>query len=61
MDKDVRELIKHKGCDLCIFECDKPTLLSVADKKFKGHKDCMRKIEQRLIKFATISRHTTRW
>lgn len=42
--------LKHDGCDLCIFKCTKPILLSVGGKKYKGHKDCMKKVHDEIRK-----------
>lgn len=49
---------KHDGCDICIYECKNPTLLSINGNQYKGHKECMRKIQLREMKNVSISRHS---
>lgn len=39
----IKFILKHEGCDRCVFECKNPTLLYVKGFKLKGHKDCMSK------------------
>ena len=42
-DRGIKFILKHEGCDRCIFECKDPTLLYVKGVKLKGHKACMAK------------------
>lgn len=54
----IKQHFKHDGCDLCIFECENPIILSINGKKYKGHKDCMRKIQHLEMKNVSASRHS---
>jgi len=33
--------LRHDGCDICIYKCREPIIISLYGKTFRGHKDCM--------------------
>jgi len=37
----MKSLLKHQGCDICIYKCPQPIIISLYGKTFRGHKECM--------------------
>jgi hypothetical protein len=55
MEKKIRKkveklLLKHNGCDICIYTCKQPIIISVCGETFRGHSDCMHNKKNEIIK-----------
>jgi hypothetical protein len=46
----LKNFLRHDGCDICIYKCDQPIIISVCGQTFRGHKDCMHEKMNEIIK-----------